>query len=82
MNAIFLEYSKEGKLSPSHIGIQNIPSDTCYDDAKHCLMQSERMRIKNLLKHLRWSLFVQIVNGLKLLTGHAKTLHLRCLRGF
>ena len=27
VNAIYLEYSKKGKLSPSHIGIQNIPSD-------------------------------------------------------
>ena len=35
----------------------------------------------NLLKHLRWSLFVQKINGLKLLTGHAKTFHLRCLKG-
>ena len=36
VNAIFQEYSKEGKLSPSHIGIRNIPSDICYDDTKHC----------------------------------------------
>ena len=36
VNAIFLEYSKEGKLSPSHIGIRNIPSDVCYDGTKHC----------------------------------------------
>ena len=34
-SASFLEYSKEGKLSLSHIGIQNIPSDVCYDDAKY-----------------------------------------------
>ena len=27
VNVIFLEYSKEGKLSPSQIGIRNIPSD-------------------------------------------------------
>ena len=38
VNAIFLEYSKEGKLSPDHVGIQNIPSDVCHDDAKHCKM--------------------------------------------
>ena len=36
VNAIFVEYSKEGKLSPSHIGVRNIPSDVCYDDVKHC----------------------------------------------
>ena len=35
-NAIFLEHSKEGKLSQSHIGIPNIPSDVCYDDTKYC----------------------------------------------
>ena len=36
INAFFPEYSKEGNLSPSHIGIRNIPSDVCYDDTKHC----------------------------------------------
>ena len=36
VNVIFLEYSKEGKLSPSHIGTRNIPSEVCYDDAKRC----------------------------------------------
>ena len=36
VNAIFLEHSEEIKLSPSHIGIQNIPSDVFYDDKKHC----------------------------------------------
>ena len=35
INAFFPEYSKEGNLSPSHIGIRNIPSDVCYDDTKH-----------------------------------------------
>ena len=35
VNAIFQEYSKEGKLFPSHIGIRNIQSDICYDDTKH-----------------------------------------------
>ena len=35
INAIFPEYSKEGKLSPSHTGIRNIPSEVYYDDAKH-----------------------------------------------
>ena len=35
INSIFLEYSKEGKLSSSHIGIRNIPADVCYDDTKH-----------------------------------------------
>ena len=33
--AIFLKYSKEGRLCSSHLGIRNIPSDVCYDDTKH-----------------------------------------------
>ena len=37
---------------------------------------------ENLFKHLRWSVFAQVVNSLKSLTGHAKTLHLRCLKRF
>ena len=32
VSATFLKYSKEGILSSSHVGIQNIPSDICYDD--------------------------------------------------
>ena len=35
VNAIFLKYSMEGRLFSSHVGIGNIPSDVCYDDAKH-----------------------------------------------
>ena len=35
VSAIFLEYSKKGRLSSSHVGIRNIPSDVCYDDTKH-----------------------------------------------
>ena len=34
VTAIFLEYSKDSKLSSSHLGIRNIPSDV-YDDTKH-----------------------------------------------
>ena len=33
-HAVFLEYSKESKLSMSHLGIWNISSDV-YDDTKH-----------------------------------------------
>ena len=36
VTVIFLEHSKEGKLSPSHIGVRNIPSEVCYHDAKRC----------------------------------------------
>ena len=32
VNATFLKYSKEVRLSSSHVGIRNIPSDVCYDD--------------------------------------------------
>ena len=32
-----------------------------------------------LVKHLQWSFFTKIINGLKLLTIFAKTLHPRCL---
>ena len=50
-NVIFLKYSKEGRLSSSHLGIQNIPSDVCYDDT------TEHRRIQNPFKHLRGSVF-------------------------
>ena len=53
VNAIFLKYSKEGRLSSSHLGIRNIPSDVCYDDTKHYQVQSEHRRIQNPFKHLR-----------------------------
>ena len=33
--AFFLKYSKEGRLSSSHAGIRNIPSDICYYYTKH-----------------------------------------------
>ena len=46
VNAIFLKYSNEGRLSSSHVGIRNIPSDVCYDDPKHYqVLQSEQRRI-------------------------------------
>ena len=34
-NAIFLEYSKEGRLSSGYVEIRNIPSIVCYDNTKH-----------------------------------------------
>ena len=34
--ATFLKYSKKGRLSSTHVGIRNIPSeDVFYDDTKH-----------------------------------------------
>ena len=40
VNAVFLKYSKEGRLSSSQTGIRNIPSDGYYDDTKHYQVQS------------------------------------------
>ena len=54
-NVIFLKYSKKGRLSSSHLGIRNIPSDVCYDGTKHYQVQSEHRRIQNHFKHLRGS---------------------------
>ena len=82
VNVIFLKYSKEGRLSSSHIGIRIIPSDVWYDDTKHYQVQSEHRRIQNPFKHRRGSAFAKTVSSLKLLTGYAKTLHLKCFKGF
>ena len=57
VSVTFLKYSKEGRLSSSYFGIRNIPSDVCYDDTKHCQVQSEHRRIQNPFKHLRRSAF-------------------------
>ena len=48
---------------------------------KTLLEAFERTYIPNKFKHLRWSVFAPTVIGLKLITGHAKTLHLRCWKG-
>ena len=57
INAIFLKYSKGGRLFSSHVGIRNIPSDVCYDDTKHYQVQSEHRRTQGPFKHIRWSDF-------------------------
>ena len=57
VNAIFLKYSKEARLSLSHVGIRNIPSDDWYDNTKHYHVQSEHRNIQNAFKHLRWNVF-------------------------
>ena len=57
VSATFLKYSKKGKLSSSHVGIQNIPSDVCYDDTKHYQVQSEQRHTQDPFNHLRWSVF-------------------------
>ena len=41
VNAIFLKYSKEDRLSLSQVGNRNILSDPCYDDTKHYQIQSD-----------------------------------------
>ena len=82
INAIFLKYSKEDRLSSSHVGIWNTGSDVCYNVTKRYQVQSERRRSQNPFKPLRWSVFVQTVNTWKLLTEYPKTLHLICLNGF
>ena len=56
----------------SHVGIGNISSDVCYDNTKHYWVQSERRRIQNPFKHVRWSVFAEAVDDLKSLIGHAK----------
>ena len=38
----FFEYPKEGGVSSSHVDIQNIPSDVCYDGTKHYQVKSEQ----------------------------------------
>ena len=56
VNAIFLKYSKEGRLSSSDAGIWNISSDI-YDETKHYQVQPEYRLFQNLFKHLRWIVF-------------------------
>ena len=80
--AIFLKYSKEGRVSSSHVGTRNISSDVCYDVTKHYQVQSEQRRTQSPFKHLRWSLFTQTVNTFKWLTGYAKKSILDVWRGF
>ena len=57
VNVIFLKYSKEGRLSSIHLRIRNIQSPVCYDNTKHCQVQSEHRGIRNPFKHLRESAF-------------------------
>ena len=57
VKVIFLKYSKEGRLCPSHLGIRNISSDFCYDDTKHYQVPSKQRHIHNPFKHLRRRVF-------------------------
>ena len=47
ISTIFQKYLKEGRLSSSHLGIRNIPSVVCYDDAKHYQVLSEPGVLRN-----------------------------------
>ena len=49
VNAILLKYSKEDRLSSTHVGIRNIPSDVCFDVTKHYQVQSEHRPTQNPL---------------------------------
>ena len=51
VNAVFLKYSKEGRLSSSHLGTRNILSNIYYDDTKHYQVQYEHKRTQNPFKH-------------------------------
>ena len=63
VNEIFLKYSKEDRLPSSNAEIRNIPSDVCYDNSKHYQVRSEHRHIRNLFKHLRWSVLCQKLTG-------------------
>ena len=72
INALFLKYSKEDRLSSRHVGIRITWSDVCYDVTKHYQVQSEHRCSHNPFKPLRWSAFVQTVNTIKLSTKYPK----------
>ena len=57
VNAFFLKYLKEGRLSSSHVGIRNILPGVCCGDTKQYQVQSVHRRIQNPFKHFRWSIF-------------------------
>ena len=56
-SAIFLKYSKEGRVSSSHVRIRNISLDVCLDDTKNLQVQSEHKHIHKPFKHLALRVF-------------------------
>ena len=46
VNAIFLKHSKEDRLSSSHVGIRNIPSDVCYNNTKYQVQSENKAGVK------------------------------------
>ena len=53
INAIFLKHSKEDRLSSSHVGIRNIPSDVCYNNTKYQVQSEKKSRCKVCKKNSR-----------------------------
>ena len=52
VNAIFLKHSKEDRLSSSHVGIRNIPSDVCYNNTKYQVQSENKAGVKCVKKIL------------------------------
>ena len=52
INAIFLKHSKEDRLSSSHVGIRNIPSDVCYINTKYQVQSENKAGVKCVKKIL------------------------------
>ena len=52
INAIFLKHSKEDRLSSSHVGIRNIPSDVCYNNTKYQVQSENKAGVKCVKKIL------------------------------
>ena len=52
VNAIFLKHSKEDRLSSSHVGIRNIPSDVCYINTKYQVQSENKAGVKCVKKIL------------------------------
>ena len=85
VNAIFLKYSKEGRLSSSHLGIRNILSMfAIYHILLHKTLPGAiwTQTYSEPLQTSKKECFCVKVNSLKSLTVYAKILHLRCLKGF
>ena len=52
VNAIFLKHSKEDRLSSSHVGIRNIPSDVSYINTKYQVQSENKAGVKCVKKIL------------------------------
>ena len=53
VNAIFLKRSNEGRLSSSHVGVQNIPSDVCYNNTKHQVQSENKAGVRCFKNNFR-----------------------------